>query len=386
MRILYHHRTLGDGAEGVHIREMIDAWERLGHTVCVNALVGAQPSASEGRVRLLTKLRQYLPDLAYEPMQAAHSLASAARFSQLLDSFAPDFVYKRHARYDFGPVLACRRAGIPLVLEVNSVYSSMNLRRFEEVAFPQWLGRVERWIFHNVTKAIAVSRPLAAEVRAVAPSADVVVMPNGVNPRRFQPSDGADDMRRTLHLNGSVVIGFVGTLWKWHGLDVLLHALRDLNRRNVHLLVVGDGQTRVDMERLAEQLGIRAQVTFTGQVPHDAVPRYVAAMDVTVLPAEHRAHASPMKIVEYMAMAKPVVAPRLPNIEDILTDGQEGLLFAPNDPAALRDALQRLILDPELRRTLGHRGRAKVDAELNWDNNASKVVALVMHQAASAAT
>lgn len=383
MRILYHHRTLADGAEGVHIREMVDAFERLGHEVRVHALVGQRPSASEGRVTRLARLRQLLPDFAYEPMQFAHSLASTVPFSRELREFAPDFVYKRHARYDFGPLLACRKAGIPLILEVNSVYSG-NWTQFEQVAFAGALRNVERWIFHNATRSIAVSRPLAAEILKLAPRANVLVMPNGVNPRRFRPQDSDGDVRRALDLHGRVVVGFVGILWKWHGLDLLLQALHALDNRDVHLLVVGDGEMRATLQQHASDLGIARQVTFTGRVAHDEVPRYVAAMDVTVLPAEHRSHASPMKIVEYMAMAKPVVAPRLPNIEDILTDGEEGLLFAPNDSSALARSLQRLILDPELRRTLGSRGRNKVDRHLNWDNNAQQVLALVTGQAASA--
>jgi glycosyltransferase involved in cell wall biosynthesis len=383
MRILYHHRTLGDGAEGVHIHEMIEAFRRLGHEVEVNAIAGDRPLETGRRERLLTRLRSWTPDAAYEPLQAAHSLSSVASFARTLKAFAPDFVYKRHARYDFGPILACKQAAIPLILEVNTVYSSMSLRRFERVSFPGLLGRLEQWTFQNATCNIAVSRPLASEIRDLAPDADIVVMSNGVNLSRFQPGSTEGSIRRLHGLQGTVVVGFVGTLWKWHGLEMLLGAVHDLAQENLHLLVVGDGEMLPELRRIADALRLTSRVTFTGRVPHDRVPEYIAAMDVTILPAEHRAHASPMKILEYMAMGKPVVGPRLPNIEEILTDGQEGLLFTPDDRPDLARTLRRLVRDSALRSVLGRRGRLRVETDLNWDNNAAKVVALLQRDSSA---
>lgn len=378
MKILYHHRTLGDGAEAVHINEMIDAWRRLGHEVRVNALVSAAPSpAGRGRGRLVERIRRALPEFMYELAQLALSAASAASFARALAEYQPDFVYKRHARYDFGPVWAARRCGIPIILEVNCVYSSPILRQFEPIRFPRLLTSVERWIFRRSTRNIAVSKPLADELLTAARGeAQVTVMPNGVNHDRFRPGGAGAEVRRSLGLGQRQVIGFVGTLWRWHGLELLIEALTLLKTPDVHLLIVGDGESRQDLAARVTALGLADRVTFVGRVPHGEVASYVGAMDVAVLPAESRAHASPMKILEYMAMARPVVAPRLASIQELITEGIEGLLFTPGDPRALAECIDRLLASPAECQAIGARGRLRVESDRNWDRNAQDVIAL----------
>ena len=115
-------------------------------------------------------------------------------------------------------------------------------------------------------------------------------------------------------------------------------------------------------------------MTFAGQVSHDAVPTMLAAMDVAVLPADHRRHASPMKLLEYMAMGRAIVAPRIANIEEILTEGSDSLLFEPDNVDDLAACISRLLADPTLRQSLGTAARRKVESGLTWDANAQRIV------------
>jgi glycosyltransferase involved in cell wall biosynthesis len=375
VRILYQHTTLADGAEGVHIDEMVEAFRRFGHDVQVIGAAARQAGGGAPPNSTVARIRRALPRGAYELAQLALSSVRCSAFARHLRALGPDLVYKRHARYDWGPICAARRLRIPLILEVNCVYSSPELRQFEPLSFTPLLRAIERWIFTRADLCLAVSTPLRQELHAVAPRAAVVVVPNGANPDRFVPHSG-DVVRSRLQLGNRIVVGFVGTLWRWHGLELLFRALARLERQDLHLLVVGDGQMRAELEELARTLGIEDRTTLTGKVPHDQMPDYLAAMDVTVLPAERRRHASPMKVLEYMAMAKPTVAPGLPNVEEILTDGIDGVLFAPDDESALAEAL-RSLLDDEVRRVqLGANARRKVEQSFNWNENARRVTEL----------
>jgi glycosyltransferase involved in cell wall biosynthesis len=178
-------------------------------------------------------------------------------------------------------------------------------------------------------------------------------------------------------LGNEVVVGFVGTLWKWHGLDLLVQAFAEVAQgTDVRLLIVGDGEMRGALGEMSQAHNLQDRVTFTGRVAHHEVAAYLAAMDITVLPAEHRSHASPMKVIEYMAAGKPVVAPLLPNLQEILTDNVDGILFPEKHPAALAQAIGRIAADGALRTRLGQAARAKVERDLNWDSNARKVVSI----------
>src|SRR5262245_14966448 len=123
MRILYHHRTLADGAEGIHIHEMIEAFRALGHTVDVKAL--AKPTArGAGHRGVLATIRSWLPQFLYELALLAYNLREYWQFRQRLRLERPAFVYKRHALLDVGAVLAAQAEHVPLVLEVNRPYSA----------------------------------------------------------------------------------------------------------------------------------------------------------------------------------------------------------------------------------------------------------------------
>src|SRR5262249_6955301 len=157
------------------------------------------------------------------------------------------------------------------------------------------------------------------------PSEQVVVMTNGVDHDTFNPAVSGAEVRRKHDLGDRLVIGFVGWFRKWHGLELLLeayHAAR-LAERGARLVLVGEGPARPDHDSSVSAHGLGRDVVFTGPVDHLHIPAYVAAMDVAVQPSAPE-YACPMKIVEYMAMAKCVVAPDQPNIREILRAGHSG--------------------------------------------------------------
>jgi glycosyltransferase involved in cell wall biosynthesis len=222
---------------------------------------------------------------------------------------------------------------------------------------------------------LAVSTPLARQIEALS-GASAVVMPNGADPERFNPSTAHPDVVRERHgLGAAFVIGWTGVLRDWHGLELLLEALTRLP--DARLMIVGDGPARNAVESRARELGVDGRVIMTGRVAHDSMPDHVAAMDVAAVADDRTGVASPMKLLEYMAMGRPVVAPQLDNIADVVEDGRNGLLFTPGDVGDLAAALRRLSSDADLRCRLGVAARREIETDRNWRRNAERVLQLV---------
>jgi glycosyltransferase involved in cell wall biosynthesis len=163
----------------------------------------------------------------------------------------------------------------------------------------------------------------------------------------------------------------VGSFRGFHGLDSVFDALGRLHQRDssVRLLLAGSGSELPALRAYVRQLGLERAVVFTGAVSNVEVPEYVAAMDVALVSARpgEDFHYSPLKLREYLACGRAVVAPRVGEVPRTVTEGDDALLYEPGDVGELADQLERLRSDPELRRRLGLAGRAWAVATSTWD-------------------
>jgi glycosyltransferase involved in cell wall biosynthesis len=166
--------------------------------------------------------------------------------------------------------------------------------------------------------------------------------------------------------------------------DLLVQAAAKLKDEfpNLHLLLIGDGAERAGTEQLAGELGIAERVTFTGKIPHAAIPEHVAAMDVGVMP-ESNLFGSPMKIYEYMAMGVTPVGPRYIPLEEAIDHDENGLIFEPRNVDELAECLRKLAADMDYRARLGQAARQKVLTKHLWVHNAQAVLDLIERQTAS---
>ena len=198
------------------------------------------------------------------------------------------------------------------------------------------------------------------------------MLPNGVDTARFRPDATARArVRKELGIRDeTIVVGFCGILRPWHGVDLLLKAAAGIP--NMHVLIVGDGPSRPDLERVTRELKL-LHVTITGRVPHSEIPSYLNAFDIGVSPRA-TFYASPMKIPEYMATGSAVVGPRMPNITDLVDDEKTGLLFEPEKVDALHDVLRRLAEERGLRQTIASVGLMHVTESRTWRANAEAVL------------
>jgi teichuronic acid biosynthesis glycosyltransferase TuaC len=174
------------------------------------------------------------------------------------------------------------------------------------------------------------------------------VVPRGVDLSKFTPRD-KHVARAKLHLPNKFVILFVGNLIKLKGADRLIQVSARLSRDfDFYLLIVGDGPERANFERLAEELGLK-NIVFTGMVPHDDVPFYMAASDVLVLASE--SEGLPGCVQEAMACGIPIVASNVGGLPDIITNGATGYLSSGEEE--MEEQLKRLMSSPELCSLMG---------------------------------
>lgn len=374
MRILYHHRTASKDGQAVHIEEMIAALRELGHEVRVVApdLGDGDMGAQAGWVQ---RLKTHLPKAIYELLELSYSWVAYRRLARAAAEFRPDLIYERYNLFLLAGAMLKRRRGLPLLLEVNAPLADER-RRFGGLGLPTLARWAERRAWQSADRVLPVTRVLADTVVAAGvPEARIEVIANGINRAHFAAAPLPIEAKRRLGLDGTLVLGFTGFVRDWHGVDRVVRWLAAAPA-NAVLLVVGDGPVRRELEQLATDLGVGARVRFTGVVARDRVPELVASFDIALQPAVVP-YASPLKLFEYLALGKAVVAPRQPNIEEILVDGDNALLFDANTPGTLETALTRLCADPQLRQRLAGAAAATIGRRhLTWLDNARRVAEL----------
>ncbi|MCS7072342.1 MAG: glycosyltransferase, partial [Anaerolinea sp.] len=184
------------------------------------------------------------------------------------------------------------------------------------------------------------------------------------------------------------IVGYMGRLHTMNmgkGVDVLVRALAGLDAVPAALALVG-GPDEAAQALHADWIaaGGRAdRFLYAGQVAPERVPVYLAAFDVCVMPlpatAHFARHASPLKLFEYMASGRPIVATALPAFCEILTDGETALLVPPDNPKALARAVRDLYVDPTLRHRLGQRAREMVLSRYTWAARVQAILEQVDH-------
>lgn len=381
MRILFHFRTQGTGAEGVHLAGMAKAFERLGHEVVFSSPSGIDPRIRAGANPFAGRRRGILALLArlargpfFELLELAYNGVAWLGLRRLLDRSPCALIYERHAFFLFATALLASRRRIPLVVEVNELAGDERVR-----ASPLFLPLArwsDRMVFSRATAIVVVSPHLARRIAAmgIAPS-KILVLPNAVDADLLARAANPRAVRARHGLADTITVGFVGWFVPWHRLDRLLEEFAALApaEPRLRLLLTGDGPLRADLLRQAEVLGISGRVIFTGAVPHADIPDVLAATDISVVP-HGNAYRSPIKLFEAMAAGCAVLAPDLEPIAAVLQPDRNGLLFDVNMPGDLRRKLQRLAADPDLRGRLGTQARLDVEQRHTWDHNAREVL------------
>lgn len=368
--------VFGQKGGSVHVRAMIKAFRAEGHEVEVFCA-----EAGDDCIEFpVTAIGPSFPPVADREAKEQRLMAIAAEMQRRVerrhDSLPFDLVYERYGLWSAAGVRAGRRLGLPSVIEVNAplVEEQSNFRRF---VLRDAARSIEAEVFSQATALAVVSQGVADYVLSHgAANAGVHVIGNAVDGSAFHPGVPAATVPGIPA--DSFVVGFTGSLKAWHGTEVLLDAFAMVQRGiPAHLLIVGDGPERTALMERATALGLQGSVTMTGWVPHRDLPGLIACMDAAVAPypamANH--YFSPLKLFEYLAMGRAIVASRIGQTADLLGATGSGLLVAPGDAAAMAGALQRLATDPKLAQKL--RQTASLQAHRHdWRANARRIIDL----------
>lgn len=377
MKILYHHRTRSKDGQTVHIEEMVAGLRRRGHEVVIVGPPAMECVAFGADAGLVAFLKRALPKMLYELLELGYSLTAYRRLRRAYIKYRPDCLYERYQIYLPAGVWLRRRYGLPVLLEVNSPLVDER-QRVNGLALPWLARRIEHYTWRGVDVVLPATEALKPYILAAGvPEERVRVVRNAVNLENFDHTQDIESAKRRLGLEGRLVLGFTGFVRDWHRVDRIINYIAAADRAlNLHLLLVGDGPSRAELEALAHRLGVADRLTITGVVPREAVSSYIAAFDVA-LNLDVVTYALALKLFEYLAMGRAIVAHDWPNIREILTDGKDSLLFNPDVPNDFSRVLDVLCRDAELRRRLGAGARRTIEEKgLTWDNNAARVETL----------
>jgi glycosyltransferase involved in cell wall biosynthesis len=370
MRILYSHRIQSRDGQGVHVEELITAFLQEGHEVRVVGPSFYGHAGFGGGSAMVARLRKLLPGALGELAELAYNLPAYLRLRRACREFRPDLIYERYNLYYLAGAWLARRTGLPYFLEVNSPLAEERIR-FGGLRLHRLAYFLERLTWRGATRVLAVTGVLKDMIAASGiDPARIEVVQNGVVLDRFLPAPFAP----SPDPGAAVALGFVGFVRPWHGLDRVIRAIAaHPQAQDIALTVIGDGPARPELERLAGELGLAGRVRFTGVVDHVRVPDLVASFDIALQP-QVVAYASPLKIFDYMAAGRAIVAPDQPNIREILDHERTALLFDPADTDAMWRAVARLIDDPALRARMGQAARAELERRgYTWRGNARRI-------------
>jgi glycosyltransferase involved in cell wall biosynthesis len=389
MKILYHHRTLRKGVEGVHIAGVIGGLRALGHEVLEVALVGeapagagpssaaepAAPASGSGWKRWVRALAELLPNVAFRICELFYNVVCLSRLTLcLLRHRDIAVIYDRYAYFCFATVLAGKLFGIPVISEMNIITDFNDTR---ELHFSRLCRGIEQWIMENTTLIVFVSGLLGDKaVERGIPREKICIQHNGFDEAAVL-SDAAPLLRRAglVPDEGTVVVGFLGRLLPWYRLEELIRIIAELHPAHpgIRLLIVGDGVERQRLALASKEYRVEDRVHFAGALPHTEAMTLVAQFDICVLPATNE-WTSPVKLFEYLGLGKPVVAPRFASIAGVMEHDVHGKLFQPGDFGELMAQLEDLVRDPGLRLRLGRQARQRILDTFTWKHVADNTL------------
>jgi glycosyltransferase involved in cell wall biosynthesis len=377
MKILYHHRIRSKDGQYVHLEELTAAFARMGHQIILVGPRAVEKEEFGSGAGIVASLKKHLPKFVYEMLELGYAIPAFLRLWKAALRHRPDGVYERYSLFFPAGIWVAKMLRIPFLLEVNAPLFEER-SRYDGIRLTRLARWSEGYVWRAADFVLPVTQVLADHLRrAGVPDSRIVVIPNGVDLKRFQAHLDRGKAKEDLGLGGKLVLGFTGFVRDWHGLDHVVDWLASHPGSTPrHLLITGDGPARASLEQRARERGVSDALTITGVVERDDVSRHIAAYDVALQPAVV-AYASPLKLFEYLALGCAIVAPSMPNIREVLVDGQNAVLFDPTVPESLGRAVERVCDDEAFRERISHGARRTiVDREFTWDHNAKRILQL----------
>lgn len=292
---------------------------------------------------------------------------------RVIDREKPDII---HAHSPFLNAMAAlkpaKKKDIPLVYEIRAFWEDAAVDH-GSYAEGSWKYMLTKWMETRICKRVdhvaVLCNGLKNDlIKRGIPEGKITPVFNGVNPEDFKPTPPDCDFQKQYQLEGKKVIGFIGSFYRYEGLDLLVRAFARLASRepDLVLLLVGGGEMEPELNKLVQELDsstdstsgsgpgsmeLGSRILFPGRIPHERIPGVYSLIDILVYPRYSMRLTelvTPLKPLEAMAMGKVLIASDVGGHRELIEDGGTGLLFRAGDEQALVEALERLLADKKL--------------------------------------
>jgi len=367
------------------VEELASALTKKNIDICVFAInkfaEGNISKSNPLRNQFKKKLSRYLHAVS----AILSNLGNFKREFRIVTTEKPDIVLVRYNIFNFSMPIICRLKKIPCILEVNAPMA-YERRRFSPKG--QWnfyiIAQIIEWLnLKLASRVFVVSNDLKRFYENIGiQSKKIQVIPNGANTKVFNFSITGSHIRQNFNIEDKIVLGFIGSFHFWHGMDNLKHIVQMLCSRypqEICFLLVGNGPLKKNFEKDVKEQTLNKQVIFTDYIPHQDVAKYIAAMDIALAPYPEMDffYFSPLKIFEYMALGKVVVAPNIGQITEIIENGINGLTYAVDSQEEMIDTIEKAIDDEELRRKIGQQAFQTIKEKYTWQHSVSRLTKIM---------
>lgn len=391
MKIIYYsphptHDIISEVGYATHQRETIKALRGLGHEV-ITLVMGGDTDTDHLQVYrekttlspLKAALKKLMPRFIWTSLNnyklMLHDRRAGQRLEEYIAKYQPGLVYERSEYLQDSGAKATLRHGVKYFLEVNAPFVE-EMDRFEGYSlFHARAHKVEAYKLARADKVFCVSSSLTDFLvkRYHCERSKIIIQPNCIDPAKLANINPLS-VRRELKIQDASVIGFVGSIFPYHGVDLLIKGFAEVHGQNPRtcLLIVGDGAILQDLKAMASDLGISDKVIFTGKIPHNKVFDYMAAMDICVM-ARSNWYGSPVKIFEYGLVKKPVIAPDTGPVRDVMEHYRTGLITRDNKDE-LVTAIHLFLNDKALAESCAENFHREVVQNYTWQKAAQTII------------
>jgi len=299
------------------------------------------------------------------------------RIIQVAAQEKPDLIHAHSPILNGIPAIrAARRLNIPIVYEIRAFWEDAavdhgtyaenswkyNLTQFLETQVCKRADHI--CILCNGLKNDLICRGI--------PRDKMTPVFNGINPEELMPTIPDPEFLKAWKLEGKKVIGFIGSFYRYEGLDLLVQAFAALTAKepDIVLVLVGGGEMKPELISAVQTLGLENRVVMPGRIPHERIAGVYALIDILAYPRYSMRLTelvTPLKPLEAMAMGKVLVASDVGGHKELIQDGKTGLLFKAGDAKDLAEKIQLILKDREFEAELQKTGYSWVKQFHTWE-------------------
>ncbi len=339
--------------------------------------------APDGTKEVIIKHNKLLRNFP-EVLNLPYNYKSTREVIKLIEKEKPDFIYLQHHDFQILSYLIKKEVNIPIIAHVDAVMNWAK-KNWGKLYLSDLHYKCEQIQFNNFDHIITPSKEIKSNILDYSKKLkeeNITVLTSSVDPKFFKYDETErDKVRKQLGIELKFVCGFVGTFGSWHGVDSIAESINFIRERieNSIVLLVGDGPLRPKIENIIDELNSRENVILTGMVPFKDVPSYMSACDVLLTPCKNNEDNSaffnsPLKLYEYMAMGKPIIASSVGQQAEVIFDKENGFAIPENDPIALADSVKYIYDNPELAEKCGIRARKEAIEKYSWKSHVEKII------------